>query len=99
MWGAGGYRGARPSKRNNAVEAPFGSGSAPPNSPPPRTSSRQARRAKLSGLLWRREAAWLGAALYHERAGRKMINVLWPQRINRGPVATPAGHFFATYAP
>jgi len=28
-----------------------------------------------------------------------MINVLWPQKINRGPVATPAGHFFATYAP
>jgi len=47
----------------------------------------------------RREAAWLGAALYHERAGRKMMNVLWPQKINRGPVATPAGHFFATYAP
>jgi len=28
-----------------------------------------------------------------------MMNVLWPQKINRGPVATPAGHFFATYAP
>jgi len=35
-----------------------------------------------------------GAALYHE-----VMNVQWPQKINRGPVATPAGHFFATYAP
>jgi hypothetical protein len=32
-------------------------------------------------------------------SGRKMMNVLSPQKINRGPVATPAGHFFATYAP
>jgi hypothetical protein len=27
------------------------------------------------------------------------IHILWPQKVNRGPVATPAGHFFATYAP
>jgi hypothetical protein len=55
-----------------------------PKNPQSQTSAQIKKRLAISRL-----------GILHGR----LMNVLWPQKINRGPVATPAGHFFATYAP